>query len=63
MLLEHLLKSFMQQSGIDLKGDTLAMQRLREAAEAVGPANAPEALGRRVANMLLDAGAGELLNV
>ncbi|MCI1121723.1 hydroxymethylbilane synthase [Stenotrophomonas geniculata] len=32
-------------------------------AEAVGPANAPEALGRRVANMLLDAGAGELLNV
>ena len=33
LLLEHLLKSFKQQSGIDLKGDNLAMQRLREAAE------------------------------
>ncbi|KAL3785445.1 hypothetical protein ACHAW5_010925 [Stephanodiscus triporus] len=33
LLLEHLLKSFKQQSGIDLKGDSLAMQRLREAAE------------------------------
>lgn len=32
-LLEYLLKSFKQQSGIDLKGDNLAMQRLREAAE------------------------------
>lgn len=33
LLLEHLLKSFKQQSGIDLKGDNFAMQRLREAAE------------------------------
>ncbi|MFM7209748.1 MAG: Hsp70 family protein, partial [Verrucomicrobiota bacterium] len=33
LLLEHLLKSFQQQSGINLKGDNLAMQRLREAAE------------------------------
>lgn len=32
-LLEFLLKSFKQESGIDLAGDNLAMQRLREAAE------------------------------
>mgnify|MGYP006146022725 CR=1 FL=1 len=32
-------------------------------ADAVGPASDPEALGQRVAKMLLDAGAGELLNV
>ena len=32
-LLEFLLKSFKQESGIDLSGDNLAMQRLREAAE------------------------------
>ncbi|MBN4994592.1 hydroxymethylbilane synthase [Stenotrophomonas maltophilia] len=32
-------------------------------AEAIGPASDPEALGQRVAKMLLDAGAGELLNV
>jgi len=32
-LLEYLLKSFKQESGIDLSGDNLAMQRLREAAE------------------------------
>ena len=32
-LLEFLLKSFKQESGIDLGGDNLAMQRLREAAE------------------------------
>merc|ERR1711971_851291 len=32
-LLEYLLKTFKQESGIDLSGDTLAMQRLREAAE------------------------------
>ena len=33
MLLEFLLKQFKQDSGIDLAGDNLAMQRLREAAE------------------------------
>jgi len=33
VLLAHLLKSFKQESGIDLYGDNLAMQRLREAAE------------------------------
>merc|ERR1719253_1176516 len=33
VLLSHLLKSFKQESGIDLAGDSLAMQRLREAAE------------------------------
>jgi molecular chaperone DnaK len=32
-LLEYLLKTFKQESGIDLAGDNLAMQRLREAAE------------------------------
>lgn len=32
-------------------------------AEAVGPAHDPETLGQRVAAMLLDGGAGELLNV
>merc|ERR1712071_500142 len=32
-LLEHLLKEFKKESGIDLSGDNLAMQRLREAAE------------------------------
>ena len=32
-LLAHLLKDFKKESGIDLKGDNLAMQRLREAAE------------------------------
>jgi len=33
VLLAHLLKSFQRESGIDLAGDNLAMQRLREAAE------------------------------
>jgi molecular chaperone DnaK len=33
VLLEHLLKEFKRDSGIDLSGDKLAMQRLREAAE------------------------------
>jgi molecular chaperone DnaK len=32
-LLEHLLADFKRESGIDLSGDKLAMQRLREAAE------------------------------
>mmetsp|Transcript_8408 Transcript_8408/g.11048 ORF Transcript_8408/g.11048 Transcript_8408/m.11048 type:complete len:672 (+) Transcript_8408:144-2159(+) len=32
-LLEHLLKDFKKDSGLDLSGDKLAMQRLREAAE------------------------------
>jgi len=32
-LLEELLKDFKKESGIDLSGDNLAMQRLREAAE------------------------------
>mmetsp|Transcript_8589 Transcript_8589/g.17488 ORF Transcript_8589/g.17488 Transcript_8589/m.17488 type:complete len:685 (+) Transcript_8589:243-2297(+) len=32
-LLEYLLKDFKKESGIDLSGDNLAMQRLREAAE------------------------------
>ncbi|CAN0098854.1 unnamed protein product [Heterosigma akashiwo] len=32
-LLKHLLKEFKKDSGIDLSGDALAMQRLREAAE------------------------------
>lgn len=32
-LLEYLMKTFKQESGIDLAGDNLAMQRLREAAE------------------------------
>lgn len=32
-LLEYLLKEFKKDSGIDLSGDNLAMQRLREAAE------------------------------
>ena len=32
-LLAHLLKDFKKDSGIDLSGDNLAMQRLREAAE------------------------------
>jgi molecular chaperone DnaK len=32
-LLEHLLKDFKKETGIDLSGDNLAMQRLREAAE------------------------------
>jgi molecular chaperone DnaK len=32
-LLEHLLKDFKKDSGMDLSGDKLAMQRLREAAE------------------------------
>merc|ERR1719158_903102 len=32
-LLNHLVKSFKQESGIDLTSDSLAMQRLREAAE------------------------------
>jgi molecular chaperone DnaK len=32
-LLEHLMNEFRKDSGIDLKGDNLAMQRLREAAE------------------------------
>jgi len=32
-LLEYLMKTFKQESGIDLSGDNLAMQRLREAAE------------------------------
>merc|ERR1712070_419663 len=32
-LLEHLLREFKKDSGIDLSGDNLAMQRLREAAE------------------------------
>merc|ERR1712232_1200780 len=32
-LLEHLLKEFKRDSGLDLSGDNLAMQRLREAAE------------------------------
>jgi len=33
ILLAHLLKEFKKESGIDLSGDKLAMQRLREAAE------------------------------
>lgn len=33
LLLNHLLDSFKKQEGIDLKGDRLAVQRLREAAE------------------------------
>ncbi|CAM9680983.1 unnamed protein product [Ectocarpus sp. 4 AP-2014] len=33
VLLKHLLSEFRKESGIDLSGDTLAMQRLREAAE------------------------------
>ncbi|CAM9180290.1 unnamed protein product [Ectocarpus sp. 12 AP-2014] len=33
LLLKHLLSEFRKESGIDLSGDTLAMQRLREAAE------------------------------
>ncbi|CAM9829709.1 unnamed protein product [Scytosiphon promiscuus] len=33
LLLKHLLGEFRKESGIDLSGDTLAMQRLREAAE------------------------------
>jgi len=33
VLLAHLLKEFKKDSGIDLSGDNLAMQRLREAAE------------------------------
>eukprot|EP00752_Nemacystus_decipiens_P012072 g10703.t1 len=33
VLLKHLLGEFRKESGIDLSGDTLAMQRLREAAE------------------------------
>ena len=33
VLLAHLLKDFKKTSGIDLSGDNLAMQRLREAAE------------------------------
>mmetsp|Transcript_28699 Transcript_28699/g.42548 ORF Transcript_28699/g.42548 Transcript_28699/m.42548 type:complete len:677 (-) Transcript_28699:1451-3481(-) len=33
LLLAHLLNGFKVESGIDLKGDNLAMQRLREAAE------------------------------
>jgi len=33
VLLDHLLKTFKDQEGIDLKGDRLASQRLREAAE------------------------------
>jgi len=33
LLLNHLLDSFQKQEGIDLKGDRLAVQRLREAAE------------------------------
>mmetsp|Transcript_1538 Transcript_1538/g.2146 ORF Transcript_1538/g.2146 Transcript_1538/m.2146 type:complete len:693 (-) Transcript_1538:148-2226(-) len=32
-LLEHLLQDFKKESGLDLGGDNLAMQRLREAAE------------------------------
>jgi molecular chaperone DnaK len=32
-LLKHLMKEFKKESGIDITGDTLAMQRLREAAE------------------------------
>jgi molecular chaperone DnaK len=32
-LLQHLLKEFKKESGMDLTGDNLAMQRLREAAE------------------------------
>lgn len=32
---QHLLAEFRKESGIDLSGDTLAMQRLREAAEKV----------------------------
>merc|ERR1712183_235764 len=32
-LLKHLLKDFKKDSGLDLSGDNLAMQRLREAAE------------------------------
>ncbi|CAN0519377.1 unnamed protein product, partial [Scytosiphon promiscuus] len=32
---QHLLGEFRKESGIDLSGDTLAMQRLREAAEKV----------------------------
>jgi molecular chaperone DnaK len=32
-LLEHLLNGFKKESGLNLKGDNLAMQRLREAAE------------------------------
>ena len=33
MLLEHLIKTFKQEQSIDLTSDTLAVQRLREAAE------------------------------
>ena len=33
VLLEHLVQEFKKDSGIDLAGDKLAMQRLREAAE------------------------------
>merc|ERR1719420_793931 len=33
VLLEELLADFKKESGIDLSGDNLAMQRLREAAE------------------------------
>ena len=32
-LLQHLVKTFMQQQGVDLSKDPMAMQRLREAAE------------------------------
>jgi hydroxymethylbilane synthase len=58
-------------AAIAQQGDDLHLQGLVGSAsdgravraEAVGPASDPEALGQRVAKMLLDAGAGELLNV
>ena len=43
-----------------LVGDVARGGGLR--AEARGPVDAPEALGQRVAAMLLDAGAGELIS-
>jgi len=33
VLLQHILKEFKKESGLDISGDALAMQRLREAAE------------------------------
>ena len=41
-ILEHLLKEFKAESGIDLAGDNLAMQRLREASTQISAARARE---------------------
>lgn len=35
-ILQHLIAEFKKDTGIDLSGDKLAVQRLREAAEKVG---------------------------